>query len=46
MSDFKEPVLSFRSSVEIVSFPGDDTNWQSVKGIGLKSLERADTFRW
>ena len=38
MSDFKEPVLSFRFSVEIVSFPGDDTNWQSVKGI-TKSLE-------
>jgi len=33
MSDFKEPILSFRFSVEIASFPGDDTNWQSVKGI-------------
>ena len=35
---FKEPILSFSFSVEVTTFPGDDTNWQSVKGI-TKSLE-------
>jgi len=35
---FKEPILSFRFSVEIKTFSGEDTNWQSVKGI-TKSLE-------
>lgn len=40
MDESTTPLLSFRFSVEISDFPGDDTNWQSVKGIS-KSLETA-----
>ncbi|MAJ51096.1 MAG: hypothetical protein CMB82_05725 [Flammeovirgaceae bacterium] len=38
MDDSTTPILSFRFSVEISEYPGDDTNWQSVKGIS-KSLD-------
>ena len=38
MNDSTTPILSFRFSVEISGYPGEDTNWQSVKGIS-KSLD-------